>query len=109
MPRRISTYLFVAICAAGQHTAFDGRSWWHHVEVLAADDKEGRATGSLGLDRAEAYVVEELKKSGIEPAGSKGYYQTIAFTKPELMVKDSSAALVRHGKAEPLVLGDDFV
>jgi hypothetical protein len=107
MPRRVGALLFAAICATGQHAPFDGGSWWHHVEVLAADDKEGRGTGSPGLDRAEAYVVEELKKSGIEPAGSNGYYQIIAFTKRELVGTDSSTALVRNGKAVPLVLGED--
>jgi len=31
---------------------FDGNSWHHHVEVLAADNMEGRLTGSPGLQRA---------------------------------------------------------
>ncbi len=28
------------------HVGFDGKTWWDHVKVLAADDMEGRETGS---------------------------------------------------------------
>src|SRR5215469_10384590 len=41
---------------------FDGKSWWEHVKVLADDKMEGRETGSEGLRKAEAYVVEQAKK-----------------------------------------------
>lgn len=58
---------------------FDGSSWWNYVKVLADDNMEGRDTGSDGLRRAEAYTVEQLKKSGLEPAGENGFYQTVKF------------------------------
>jgi hypothetical protein len=96
-----------AICSVAQQTRFDGKTWWHHVEVLAADDMEGRGTGTPGLQRAEAYVVDQLRKSGLAPAGTRGYYQPITFETRQLVEKDSNAALVRNGKVEPLVLGED--
>jgi Zn-dependent M28 family amino/carboxypeptidase len=102
-----SLLLLVAISSMAQQPRFDGKSWWHHVEVLAADDMEGRATGSPGLQRAEAYVVDQLRKTGLAPAGTDGYYQPIKFEMRQPVEKDSSAALVRNGKAEPLVLGED--
>jgi len=34
-----------------------GKSWWEYVRVLAADDMEGRETGSEGLRKAAAYIV----------------------------------------------------
>jgi len=34
------------IGVAGQQRRFDGKSLWHHVEVLSADDMEGRGTGT---------------------------------------------------------------
>ena len=58
--------------AAPDH--FDGKTWWDHVKVLADDNLEGRETGSAGLRKAEAYVVDQLKKSGLQPAGSDGFY-----------------------------------
>ncbi|HET9742916.1 MAG TPA: M28 family metallopeptidase [Terriglobales bacterium] len=86
---------------------FTGKSWWAHVKVLAADNMDGRETGSPGLKRAEAYVVDQLKQAGIEPAGEDGYYQPVKFVSRAIDEKDSSMALVKDGKVEPLTLGED--
>jgi Zn-dependent M28 family amino/carboxypeptidase len=88
-------------------THFDGKSWWNYIEVLADDNMEGRDTGSDGLRRAEAYIVEQLKMNELKPAGSDGFYQSVKFESREIIEKDSSAALVRDGKSEPLRLGED--
>ena len=86
---------------------FDGKSWWEYVKVLASDDMEGRETGSEGLRKASAFVVEQLKKSGLEPAGTKGFYQPVQFISRQIDESGSSLALVSGGKAELLVLGED--
>lgn len=86
---------------------FDGKALWRHVQVLAADDMEGRAPGSPGLARAEAYVIDQLRQSGLAPAGVHGYFQPVKLLNRKVVEKDSNAALVRGGEAEPLVLGDD--
>ena len=65
--------LLLTAHAIAQTTTFNGQSWWDYVKVLAADDMEGRETGSAGLRKASTYVVEQLKKSGLEPAGTNGY------------------------------------
>ena len=88
---------------------FDGKSWWDHVKVLAADDMEGRETGSSGLRKAEAYVVEQLRQAGLQPAGADGFYQPVKFVSRQIVEANSSAALVREGKAEPLTLGEDAI
>jgi Zn-dependent M28 family amino/carboxypeptidase len=86
---------------------FDGKSWWEHVEVLADDKMEGRDTGSEGLRKAEAYVVDQLKSLGLEPKGVNGFYQPVKFVSRQIIEKDSSLALVRDGTVQPLTLGDD--
>ena len=86
---------------------FNGQSWWDYVKVLAADDMEGRETGSQGLRKASAYVVDQLKKSGLEPAGTKGYYQPVKLVSRQIDESGSSIDLIGDGKAEPLVLGED--
>jgi Zn-dependent M28 family amino/carboxypeptidase len=96
---------FLARAAADTH--FDGKTWWGYVKVLADDNMEGRETGSAGLRAAQAYVVEQLKEAGVEPAGSDGYYQPVLLESRQIIEKDSSAALIRDGKTEPLVLGED--
>ena len=66
---------------------------------------EGRGTGTAGLERAEAYVVEHVKKAGLSPAGVDGYFQPVSLATREVV--DCRAALVREGRVEPLALGDD--
>src|SRR4030081_113906 len=86
---------------------FDGKTWWEHIKVVADDRLEGRDTGSEGLQKAEAYVVEQLTKTGLQPAGTNGFYQPGKFISTQIVEKDSSMALLRNGIEEPLVLGDD--
>lgn len=86
---------------------FDGRSWWDYVKVLAADNMEGRETGSEGLRKAAAFIVEQLKQDGLQPAGVNGFYQPVKLVSRQIDESGSSLALVRDGKAEPLTLGQD--
>ena len=86
---------------------FDGKSWWGYVKVLADDNMEGRETGSPGLQRAAAYIVEQLKNDGLEPAGVNGYYQPVKLISRQIDESGSSLALVSNGATEPLVLGED--
>jgi len=105
----IIALLLTGISLFSQTSNFDGKSWWDYVKVLADDNMEGRDTGSPGLQRAQAYVIEQLKKDGIQPAGDKGYYQPIKFISRRLDESKSSLALTHDGKTEALVLGDDAI
>src|SRR5262245_66567178 len=77
---------------------FDGKSWWDHVKVIADDSMEGRETGSLGLRKAEAYAVEQLKRAGLQPAGTDGFYQRIQFVQRQIEESNSYVFLVRNGQ-----------
>jgi hypothetical protein len=107
----IATVLIVAGCATGNSTpvSFDGSTWWNHVKILADDNMEGRETGSEGLKRAQAYIVRQLEAAGLDPAGTQGYYQPVWFDERTLRERDSSVALVRDGRADPLALGEDAI
>jgi Peptidase family M28 len=85
----------------------DGKSWWEYVKVLAADNMEGRETGSEGLRRASAYIVEQLKKGGLQPAGINRFYQPVKLISRQIDESASSLALVRNDSKEPLTLGED--
>ncbi len=97
------------IAQTSNSAPLDGKSWWRDVQILAADNMEGRETGSPGLAHAQAWVVEQLKKAGLQPAGTKGYYQPVHFVSRRLDEVQSSASLVRDGKARPLKLGEDCI
>ena len=88
---------------------FDGRQWWDYVKVLADDNMEGRQTGSEGEKRAQAYVVEQIKADGLQPAGTNGFYQEVPLQESKLDEGRSAFALVHDGSVQPLVLGDDLV
>lgn len=115
MPRKILctlTFFVFTFTIAAQQSApparhFDGQSWWAHVKFLADDRLEGRETGSEGLRKAESYVVDQFTKAGLQPAGANGFYQPVKFIARQIVEKDSSAALISSGKAQPLILGDD--
>ena len=110
---RCALILLLSITTVAQNSPapsaapFDGKSWWNYVKVLADDNMEGRETGSEGLRRAAAYIVEQLKNDGLEPAGSNGYYQPVKLISRQIDESGSSLALVRNGATEPLTLGDD--
>lgn len=88
---------------------FDGKSWWNYVKVLAADDMEGRETGSLGLRKAQEYVVDQMKRAGLEPVGAKGYYQPVQFVSRQIVERESSLELVHNGQTQSLTLGEDAI
>ncbi|MFM7075639.1 MAG: M20/M25/M40 family metallo-hydrolase [Planctomycetaceae bacterium] len=70
-----------AVAAAAEavstaHTCIRAADAGRHVGVLADDSFEGREAGSRGGRAAAAYVVEQLKKLDLEPAGDSGtWYQ----------------------------------
>src|SRR5271170_1158691 len=85
----------------------EGKLWWAHIEYLASDDLKGRDTGSEGHLKAARYVAGEMERYGLTPAGTSGYFQPVKFDVKQIVEDQSSLALVRHGKAEKLTLGDD--
>src|SRR5262249_42420935 len=97
--------------ACTQHPAshFDGQSWWSYVKVLAADNMEGRETGSPALRRAETFVVEQLKQAGLEPAGANGFYQQGQFEQRQIVERESRLAVGGNGQAQAPKLGDDAI
>jgi Zn-dependent M28 family amino/carboxypeptidase len=109
-PLLLTALLFGSIAAQpASPDHFNGQTWWDNVKVLADDTMEGRETGSEGLRKAQAYVVEQLKKSGVQPAGKDGYYQPVKLVSRQIVEAESSAALIHDGKPEPLAQGDDFI
>ena len=81
--------------------------WFAHVEALANDGMRGRETGSPEHLKAAQYVADHFKQAGLEPAGTAGYLQPVAFRSRRINEAQSSLALVKKGKAVPVTLGDD--
>ncbi len=88
-------------------SADSASGWFAHVEALASDEMRGRETGSPEHRKAADYVAEHFKQAGLQPAGSSGYLQPVAFRSRKIDESQSSLALVRAGKPEPVALGDE--
>ncbi len=81
-----------------------------HVNFLASDLLDGRATGSRGGDIAAAYIATQFALHGLKPAGDHGsYLQTLTLTG---IVTDSQTLLSLDptaGSPIPLKLGNDYL
>jgi hypothetical protein len=101
--------LAVALTILGAPTAPDAKRWWSHILFLADDKLEGRETGSEGHRQAAAYVAGEFERSGLQPAGTQGYFQPVKLLSRRILEEQSSLALLRDDKREALTLGEDAI
>jgi len=99
-------FVSAAIAAAPDWEAL-GKRWWSHVQYLADDKLEGRNVGTEGFEKAAAYVTEQFKNAGLQPAGVNGYAQPVEFDVAQIDESQSSIELVRDGKAEALKFGEE--
>ena len=104
MKRLMAVIVLCATSVSGQQPA---EKWWAHVTYLANDSMKGRDTGSAEHRKAAEYVAEHFKRAGLVPGGTKGYFQPVPFRSRRINEPQSSFALVRDGKADPVVLGDE--
>ena len=84
-----------------------------HVNLLAAPELRGRDTPSAGLDRAEAYVVEELTSYGFTGLGPDGSF-LLPWTYPRPLETPVDAgcsftAMLEDEGGVDFVLRQDFV
>ena len=109
----VATGVFLTSTVFCQTAANDearGKDWWSHVQALANDSMRGRLTGSEDYLRAAAYVVDQFKSYGLQPAGvDGGFYQPVKFDVQQVLAGKSSMSLVAGGKEQALVLGTDAV
>jgi hypothetical protein len=97
----LSLALILALCVQGQTSpvtflAPDALRGW--LTVLSSDEFEGRATFSPGLDKAAAYISDELKRAGVKPAGDAGSYLQSVGVKTVQAVNQSSLTIEVNGQ-----------
>lgn len=79
-----------------------------HMTVLAADDMEGRETGTPGFDRAAAYVAEQLRLSGLTP-GAAQWRQELFIRRTRVDEAGTALTLQLGREAWALKYGEDYV
>lgn len=93
--------------ALGSITAAEIRA---HMEVLAADDMQGREAGTAGYKKAADYVAAGFRNIGLLPLGDDhSYFQNITFF--ETRLEPESAKLVLHAADADIEFAfrDDFI
>ncbi|MET0371203.1 MAG: M28 family metallopeptidase [Sphingobium sp.] len=102
-------FLGVAAAAAAAPPADSGAQWWRHVQILADDGFEGRGTGTVGYDRAADYVIGQLRSIGLQPAGTDGFKQPVAFVEQIILSERSRATLIGPQGETPLAVPGDLI
>ncbi|MFT3667205.1 MAG: M28 family metallopeptidase [Pseudoxanthomonas sp.] len=80
-----------------------------HVEVLASDEFEGRAPATPGETKTIAYIVDALKKAGVQPGGEQGgWTQAVPLVRAQV---DGPVRASLHvgGATQVLANGEDVV
>ncbi len=53
------------------------------LTILAHDSMQGRRAGSAGAEKARRFLIAELERYGVEPAGTGGYSQPLTLVQVE--------------------------
>ncbi|MEQ8909230.1 MAG: M28 family peptidase [Vicingaceae bacterium] len=90
------------------------------VEFLAADELEGRETGTKGEKKAAEFIAGKFKEMQIEPMGTEGYFQNFSVTpkaNPHSNNPDTTLApingknvvgMLNHGAEYTVVIGAHY-
>ncbi|WP_430634663.1 M28 family metallopeptidase [Sphingomonas hankookensis] len=86
----LSTLLLSVSCvAASAQTAtptFDVKRISRDIQTLSSDAFEGRAPATAGEEKSIAYIAEQMKAAGLQPAGDKGsWYQDVPLLKADIV------------------------
>ncbi|AMR26603.1 peptidase M28 [Hymenobacter psoromatis] len=94
----------LAVLPTVQPTALEA-----HVRYLADDRLRGRLPGTPGYQLAVDYVVSQLKKNGVAPAGERGtYIQAVRLRRAFMEAGAAASYQPAGGAAQPLAVGPEI-
>lgn len=80
------------------------------VAFLAADAREGRATGSVGFDQAADYIATRFKNLGLEPAGENGtYFQHLPLIEATRLQNGATLKLQQDNFIQEFIFEKEFL
>ncbi|MGA2212716.1 MAG: M28 family peptidase [Bryobacteraceae bacterium] len=100
--RATAVLLVAALSLAATEPNDATRRWWRYITYLANDSMEGRDTGSAAYQRAARYVAAEFERSGVQPAGEQGYFQSVPMRRVQLNTAASNVTLEHKTGARKL-------
>jgi Zn-dependent M28 family amino/carboxypeptidase len=100
--------LTVAACASdGRENTITAEGIMHDVEVLSADDMEGRGAATEGEQRAVAYIADRFQEVGLEAVGNS-YMLPVELVGLQKDAEASSLSLDGPSGALPLRDNENF-
>jgi Zn-dependent M28 family amino/carboxypeptidase len=81
---------------------------WSVVRELGDDSYEGRGAGAPGYDRAAAWLVTQLRRLGLQPAGTHGFYQPVDLVSQSFDAAASHAELIGPAGSTALSVPNDI-
>ena len=105
----VSAFATVSMAAP----ALDGARIKQDIQVLSADDFEGRAPASKGEEKTVAYLIQQLKAAGVQPAGDKQADGSRAYTQDVPLARFATKGPVKvsvtaAGKTEEWAQGEQI-
>ncbi|HEX8449438.1 MAG TPA: peptidase M20, partial [Allosphingosinicella sp.] len=104
--------LLLAACASapaerGVAPRIDPVRMSNMIRTLASDEFEGRAPGTAGESKTIAYIAEQFRLAGLEPAGEDGgWMQKVPLVRTQL-ARGGSVTVAGKGGARPLRVPED--
>lgn len=105
------TVLLVCIAfrvAADDHSA-DPKRYLDDVKALASPAMEGRGAGTKGIGLAANMIEARYRSLGIEPAGTKGYFQPFTVITGAKLKEGNRLTTDDSKSKQELKLNEDFV
>ncbi|MDJ0275913.1 M28 family metallopeptidase [Sphingomonas sp. 2R-10] len=108
----LSTLLLsVSAVAASAQTAtptFDVKRISRDIQTLSSDAFEGRGPATSGEEKSTAYIAEQMKAAGLQPAGDRGgWYQDVPLLKADI-VGNPALSIRTGGATRTLTQGNEI-
>jgi Zn-dependent M28 family amino/carboxypeptidase len=98
--------------ALAAETPVDAAAVLQHMRVLSSDEFEGRGPATAGETRTVAYLVEQMKAAGLQPAGdlkagARAWTQDVPLARFAIR-GPVSASVAAGGRAQALTQGEEI-
>jgi hypothetical protein len=75
----------VIACAQKQEEVINAKEVQRIESVLSSDDMRGRRAGTPDIDKAAGFIVEEFKKTGLQPFRGNSFLQEFTMLRPKMI------------------------
>ncbi|MGH8116890.1 MAG: hypothetical protein ACREPJ_06245 [Rhodanobacteraceae bacterium] len=91
-------------------SAITAQGFRAYDEAISSDYMDGRKPGTVGAERATAWIIEQMKKIGLEPGNHGSWFQKVPTVSTTLQNADSTRLEINEGGGtQAYAFGIDWV